>query len=129
MLRIAATLVLLYGCVVFMNGLLYLSWSGDTSELIRMLVRVFGTVLVAYGLWSSARWGWWFGIFFSGILALAGIAGLVALFATDILDSRPHPTIDIVVFVISIFLLCGAFVCLLTGPARAEVRKCNNPPP
>ena len=128
MLRIAAALVLLYGCVVLTNGLLYLSWSGGTSELIRMLVRVIGTALVAYGLWSSTRWGWWFGMFFSGILALAGIVGLAALFATDALDNRPYPIVDIVVFVVSIFALCGAFVCLLTGSARVEVRKSNYSP-
>ena len=119
--------MLLYGCVVLVNGLLYLSWSGDTSEVVRMLVRVFGTLLVAYGLWSSAKWGWWFGIVFSGILALAGIAALGVLLATDILDSRPYPTIDIVVLVISILSLSGALVCLLTGSARAGVRRCSNP--
>ena len=119
--------MLLYGCVVLVNGLLYLSWSGDTSEVVRMLVRVFGTLLVAYGLWSSAKWGWWFGIVFSRILALAGIAALGVLLATDILDSRPYPTIDIVVLVISILSLSGALVCLLTGSARAGVRRCSNP--
>ena len=126
MLRIAVVLILVYGCVLLANGLFYFSWSQDTSELPRMFVRVFGIALVAYGLWSSAKWGWWLGLVFSGIFTLLGIAGLIALFGTDLLDSRPYPTVDIVVFVISILALAGTFVCLISGTARAAIRNRNN---
>ena len=122
-LKVAASLVATYGIVVLGNGLFYSWWSGDSSEMLRMVVRVLGSGLVAYGLWTRAKWGWWCGVLFSGLLSLIGALALAAAFLTDLLESRPYPTVDLLFFFTALAVLAAAFVCIMLPESRDAFRS------
>jgi len=121
-LRIAAGLVLLYALLLLLNGLFYLYWSGDASEVARMLVRIVGSALVAYGLWIAARWGWWLGIIFTGVLSLFAGVALLGAVAGGMLEGRPYPTVDLLFFILSATALLLAFLLLVLPSSRRAVR-------
>jgi hypothetical protein len=122
-LRIAAGLVGLYGLVLIGNAVFYIWWSGDTSELPRLVVRLFGCVLVGHGLWNAAKWGWWLGLFFTGALALIGSVGIASALAVDLFGTRPYPTVDLTVLILGCLSLATAFLLIVSRAARTAVRE------
>ena len=116
--RIGAILIVLYGVAVMANGGVVAQAGGDPSDLVRAGLRLVGTVLIASGLWTGARWAWWLGIAFAGLLGVAGLMALWAALSLPVLEGRPNPTLDLAFFAVSTVLLLTAFVLLLLRSSR-----------
>ena len=121
--RLAAALFAAYGLLLLANGVLYFSWSGDTSEFPRLFVRVAGVVLIALGLWRSARWAWWFGVFAGAFLGAIGLVSLGLAASTSLFADRPYPIVDYAVITASAAALLSAFILLLLPQSRAAFRR------
>ncbi|MGH2454336.1 MAG: hypothetical protein ACRDF5_11365 [bacterium] len=120
-LRVSALLILGYAVSLAVNAGMYLSASGDRSELPRLALRLSGSMLLAYGLWNAARWAWWVAVFFTGFLAALGVPGLYVVATTGVLARRPYPAVDLVFFAVSLAALAGAFVTLILPATRQAV--------
>jgi hypothetical protein len=118
-LRLAAVLFLVYALALVCNAALYISWSGDTSELPRGIVRVVGVSVVAVGLWRARRWAWWIAVILSGLLFVLGVTALIS---SGVLDSRPYLIADYVFFFVSLGALLGAVLALVLPGSRAAIR-------
>ena len=121
--RLAAWLFGAYAMLLVANAVFYGSWSGDTSEVPRLLMRVAGIGLIAFGLWRRVGWVWWVGVVVGTVLGLLGLAsvGLAAL--SGLFAERPYPVIDYAVFLASSTVLLGAVFTLLLPSGRAAFRK------
>lgn len=121
-LRTAAVLLAVYGAAVLGNALFYTSWSGDSSELMRAVVRAGGMAVIALALFQGRRWAWWAGVAVAGVLSVFGIAGLLAAHASGSFAARPYPAADYAFFAISIAALVGAFCVLVSRKGRSALR-------
>ena len=117
-LKVAALLILTYAVLLALNAAIYVSASGDRTELPRLAVRLGGSLLLAYGLWTAAVWAWWVAVFFTGLLAALGVPGLYVVVTTGILARRPYPAVDLTVFAMSLAALIGAFIALMMPATR-----------
>lgn len=123
-LRIAALLILVYGLAMAVNEGMYMAWSSSFQALPRLILRVGGAVVMAYGLWTATRWAWWFGVTFSGLLATLGTAGLYYLGRSGAsLSGRPVPAPDLFFLVVSTVTLAGVFAVLLLPSSRDAIRR------
>lgn len=120
-LKAAALLILAYAAALAVNAVIYVSASGDRTELPRLAVRLSGSLLLAYGLWSAAVWAWWVAVFFTGVLAALGVPGLYVIVTTGILARRPYPAVDLTVFAIGLAALIGAFIALMMPATRHRI--------
>lgn len=121
-LRLAAAFLLIYALALAFNAALYISWSGDSSELTRVLVRIAGVALVSAGLWQAKRWAWWIAVVAGGVLLALGVLGVITLVRAGIIDSRPYPVADYLFFAISLGTLLGSVLCLLLPKSRGAIR-------
>lgn len=118
-LRAASWLLFLYAVLLTANALTYLAWSGDTSELTGLAVRVAGVSAIAVGLRNGARWAWWFGIVAGSLLGIFALAAVALAWHLELFVNRPYPLMDYAVVTACGVGLIGAVVLLLMPGARA----------
>lgn len=121
-LRTAAVLLALYGAAVLGNAVFYASWSGDSSELVRAVIRAAGMAVIALALLQGWRWAWWAGVVVAGAFGVFGVVGLLAARASGFFAARPYPAADYAFFGISIAALLGAFGVLVSRKGRSALR-------
>jgi hypothetical protein len=114
---------MLYGVAVVLNAIMMQSETGwiAARDFPRALLRLFGTGLIAWGLWRRARWAWWLG------LALAAFwltAGALAILVFERGDVHWLPPSGFQIFlVISLLCLGGSLALLLSPSARQVFRR------
>jgi hypothetical protein len=122
-LKAATVLILVYGLAVVLNGLYYVSWSGDWSQFPRAAVRMGGTVLIAYELWRARRWAWWLATIVTAIFVVSGAVGLYVGLSLGIFEGRPNPILDLLFFIFITLLLIAILTLLLLPSTRRVVAR------
>lgn len=118
-LKPAIGFLVAYGLLLAGNTVLYWSWSGDSSEAPRVVVRLVGVTLLSFALARRQRWAWWLTVVASGLGAILGAVGGAAIIFSGGLAHRVYPTVDVVVLALTPLLLIGVLVCLLLPSTRA----------
>jgi len=121
-LHVAAAMFLVYAASVVANAALVVSWSGDTSEVLRVVVRVIGVAFLARGLWQAKRWAWWLGVLGGSLFFVFGTGGAVMLHMAGTLAERPYPALDYMFFTVCLGALLAAVLFLLHSGSRAAIR-------
>ncbi len=121
-LRLAAAFLALYAVLLLASGLYYLSWSGDRSELLQVVLRILAAAVVAWGLLRADRWAWIVGVIFSALFGVAGLFGVVGILGTGQLQLRPHPAVDLAFLVTCALSLLAACVAMVMPSAQRAVR-------
>ena len=122
---IAAALLALYGIAVLVNAFIdqtalgwnQVHWRGFP----RSAIRCGGMLVTAWGLTVRARWAWWVGVCFGGILSLAGLLGAPVLWL--IREEVRLPTRVIAVGLTSLAAVIVAVALLLTPSARSAFKR------
>jgi hypothetical protein len=120
--KAASAVLVVYGLWVVINatrGQMATSWA-DARDYPRALIRLGGTLLIAYGLLQRRRWGWWFGILMPSLLLLMLVAGIVALRAAN---QSPSDVFSTSQFVFPAVCLMAALGLLLAPVSRAAFAK------
>jgi hypothetical protein len=112
--KVAAALLLVYAAIALLGPILLYQAGGRLW--LRVLVRVIGAVVMAWGLYQRARWAWWVAVVFSGLGALTGILGLAVTGRMGPLLMIPRAT---VLAPIAVAALAGTLVLLVLRESRA----------
>ena len=121
-LRAAAGLLVLYGVAVVLNAtVMYGAAQWMTSrELPSAIVRLAGTVLVAWGLLRRLRWAWWLGLVLTTFWLVTGAAAVLVLQRGDVHWLQPSRLQ--ILLVVSLLALGLSLALLLSPSARAVFR-------
>jgi len=95
---------------------------GGTLEVIRLIIRILLSLLVAAGLWSGQRWAYWLGLIGGILLALLGMLVVTLIFKFGIIDSQPYPQIAKAFFVSFCLTPAGAALLLLSPSGRRGLK-------
>lgn len=117
----AAALFFVYATLLIVNGLSYVLWNGDSSEMPRALPRVAIALVIAGGLRRRQLWAWFLGLLYAGGLGLVALIALPASLTYLETAGRPYPAFDVSFFVGSAAVLLAAFVYMLLPGTRREI--------
>ena len=93
----------------------------EAADFPRALVRLVGTLVIAWGLLHRARWAWWLGL---GLAAFWLATGALAVLVLERGDVYWLPPSRFQIFlVVSLLCLGLALALLLSPPARAVFRR------
>ena len=96
------------------------SWA-EPADYPRALLRVFGALVIAWGLLRGLRWAWWLGIGLAGFWLVVGVGAFGgSLLIGD--GDQPLPTVLLMSVVPGAVLLVAAVVSLLLPESRAAFR-------
>jgi hypothetical protein len=118
--KLAAALFLLYGAVVLFNATVMQSEAGWTMSpgLPRVVIRLVGVVLIAWGLFHQARWAWWLGVVLALFWLGTGVLATAVLERGDVYWLPPSGF----QIPLAVSLLClGLALALLLSPAARRV--------
>ena len=121
--KLAALLFVAYGVAVVFNATAMQSATNwiAAADFPRALIRLFGTVLIAWGLLHRARWAWWLGV---GLAAVWLVAGALAVQVLERGDVYWLPPSGLQIFLVVSLLCLGLSLALLLSPsARAVFRR------
>ena len=121
--KLAAALFVVYGVAVVVNATAMQSEAGwvEAADFPRALVRLVGTLVIAWGLLHRARWAWWLGL---GLAAFWLATGALAVLVLERGDVYWLPPSRFQIFlVVSLLCLGLALALLLSPPARAVFRR------
>ena len=114
--KLAAALFVMYGLVVVLNARVIQGAAGwsTAGDVPRALLRLVGTVLIAWGLLRRARWAWWLGL----VLAVSWLsAGALAVLVFDRGDVYWLPPSGFQTFLVVSLVCLGLAVALLMSPS------------
>ena len=121
--KLAAALLVVYGVAVVLNASAVQGetrWVGG-GDFPRALLRLFGTVLIGWGLLRRARWAWWLGLVLAAMWLVAGALAVLVLERGDVHWLPPGGW---QIFLVVSLLCLGLVVALLLSPsARAAFRR------
>lgn len=121
--KLAAALLVLYGVAVVLNAAVMYGAAGwiATREMPSAVVRLAGTLLVAWGLLRRERWAWWLGLVLTAFWLVVGASAVLVLQRGDV---HWLPPSGFQVFLVVSLLSLGLTIALLLSPsARAAFRR------
>lgn len=120
--KLAAALFVVYGVAVVINATTMQSAANwiAAADFPRALIRLLGTMVIAWGLLHRAGWAWWLGL---GLAALWLAAGALAVLVLERGDVYWLPPSGLQIFlVVSLLSLALSLALLLSPSARAVFR-------
>jgi hypothetical protein len=121
--RLAAALFAVYGVTVVLNATVMSSADSWVTAhgLPRALLRLLGTVLIAWGLLHRARWAWWLGFGLAAFWLATGALAVLVLERGDVYWLPPGGfQLPLVISELSLGL---ALALLLSPSARTVFRR------
>jgi peptidoglycan/LPS O-acetylase OafA/YrhL len=121
--KVAAAVLLLYGVAVVLNAVMMQSAGGWVAgrDFPRAVLRLLGTLLIAWGLLRRARWAWWLGVILAAFWLAAGAVAALVIERGDVYWLPPS---GFQLFLVPSLLALGIVLALLISPsARKAFRR------
>jgi hypothetical protein len=118
--KLAAALFVVYGLAVVFNATALqgsANWVA-AADFPRALIRLLGTLVIAWGLLHRARWAWWLGV---GLAAVGLAAGALAVLVLERGDVYWLPPSGLQIFLVVSLLCLGLSLALLLSPSTRTV--------
>ncbi|HMP76237.1 MAG TPA: hypothetical protein PKE12_08080 [Kiritimatiellia bacterium] len=116
---VLAYVVLIAVIVVFARVTLG-AWDAP-NQMVHYLVRIFGGLAVARGLFLRRTWAYWTALVGGLLISFSGAMLLLMGLPAGFLQGRPYPIVDLVLILATTFVSGLAAVTLLSPAARAKL--------
>ncbi len=121
-LKMAVYFLLAYGVIVLVNACYYIYLSGDYSDFSKAVVRIFGVVIISYGLFKGLRWAFWLGAGLSAFIVAGFLLSIpFILNPNSIINS--YPLTSKVLIMLAGLLATTALVFFIHPNSRKAFKK------